>query len=124
MKSLKDIYHMHIEPSSKKFYHLPPINYNTYTNMSTNMSKSMNDSIIHARGIQIDLAEDDFDRLQADIASYQSNVNEKSTYNSNYLSNIYLNNLREERIRQRNPTVAIAYEKYQSLLNLVNSAYD
>jgi hypothetical protein len=76
-------------------------------------------------GVQIDMSQRDFEQL---IGMEKYWVEQLSWQNINQYSghpkSIVEKHERELRIRNKNPAAKIAYEKYQTLLRMVDSYYD
>jgi len=69
-------------------------------------------------GVQIDMSRRDFDHLVHMQENFYDMINRRGP------CEIVEEYEREQRIRQDNPSVRIAYEKYQTLMSMVGSHYD
>ena len=75
--------------------------------------------------VQIDMPERDFKTLIGMEAYFESQLKDRDWENfSGYAKSIVSHYERELRIRNTNPAAKIAYEKYQTLLAMVDSHYD
>jgi hypothetical protein len=77
--------------------------------------------------VEIHMPEDRFRALlEHDDWIKQAGLHDNSFFNNNVsrVSNMIVEHERECRIRQENPAVKLAYEKYLTLLNLVRNDYD
>lgn len=75
-------------------------------------------------GVQIDMSQRDFDQLVHMEKYFYDTMNRSGPYIGEYSKDIVSQYEREQRIRTENPSVRAAYEKYQTLLKLVDSFYD
>lgn len=75
--------------------------------------------------VQIDMPKRDFEQLIGMEAYFESQLRDRDWENfSGYAKAIVDNHEREMRIRNNNPAAKKAYEKYQTLLRMVDSYYD
>ena len=75
-------------------------------------------------GVQIDMSQRDFDHLVHMEKHFYETMNRSGPYIGDHAKMIVEEHEREERIRNKNPSVRAAYEKYQTLLRMVDSYYD
>ena len=75
-------------------------------------------------GVQIDMSQRDFDHLVHMEKHFYETMQRSGPYMGDHAKYIVKEHEREQRIRASNPSVKAAYEKYQSLLKLVDSYYD
>jgi hypothetical protein len=76
-------------------------------------------------GVQIDMSQRDFRQLIGMEAYFESQLNNRDwTWEGGYAKSIVDVHEKELRIRNSNPAAAKAYEKYQTLLRMVDSYYD
>jgi len=75
-------------------------------------------------GVQIDMSQRDFDQLVHMEKHFYETMNRSGPYIGDHAKYIIEEHERESRIRNKNPGVKKAYEKYQTLLKMVDSYYD
>lgn len=76
-------------------------------------------------GVQIDMPKRDFETLIGMEKYWEEQLNWRDTHHyAGYAKSIVDGHEREMRIRNNNPAAKIAYEKYQTLLAMVDSHYD
>ncbi len=75
--------------------------------------------------VQIDMPKRDFETLIGMEAYFESQLKDRDWENfSGYANSIVKSHERELRIRNNNPAAKLAYEKYQTVLRMVDSYYD
>jgi hypothetical protein len=75
--------------------------------------------------VQIDMSKRDFETLVGMEAYFESQLRDRDWENfSGYAKSIVGKYEREVRIRNNNPAAKLAYEKYQTVLRMVDSYYD
>ena len=75
--------------------------------------------------VQIDMSKRDFETLIGMEAYFESQLRDRDWENfSGYAKSIVGKYEREVRIRNNNPAAKLAYEKYQTVLRMVDSYYD
>lgn len=75
-------------------------------------------------GVQIDMSQRDFEHLVHMEKHFYDTMERSGPYIGGHAKYIVEQWEREERIRNDNPAVAKAYEKYLNLLSMVDSYYD
>ena len=76
-------------------------------------------------GVQIDMPKRDFEHLIGMEKYWEEQLNWRDTnHYAGYAKSIVDGHEREMRIRNNNPAAKIAYEKYQTLLAMIDSHYD
>jgi hypothetical protein len=75
-------------------------------------------------GVQIDMSQRDFDQLVHMEKHFYETMQRSGPYIGDHAKFIVKEHEREQRIRTENPAVRAAYEKYQTLLRMVDSYYD
>ena len=75
-------------------------------------------------GVQIDMSQRDFAHLVHMEKHFYETMERSGPYIGNHAKMIVDEHEREQRIRSENPAVRAAYEKYQTLLRMVDSYYD
>ena len=75
-------------------------------------------------GVQIDMSQRDFEHLVQMEKKFYDTMERSGPYIGGHAKYIVEQWEREERIRNNNPAVAKAYEKYLDLLTMVDSYYD
>ena len=75
-------------------------------------------------GVQIDMSQRDFEQLVHMEKHFYDTMSRSGEYVGNHARYIVAEHEREMRIRNTNPAVKIAYEKYLNLLSMVDSYYD
>lgn len=75
-------------------------------------------------GVQIDMSKRDFETLVEMEAYFDQQLRDRDWENfSEYARSIVEHYEREARIRNGNPAAKLAYEKYQTLMRLVDTGY-
>lgn len=75
-------------------------------------------------GVQIDMSQRDFEHLVHMEKKFYDTMERSGPYVGGHAKHIVDQWDREDRIRKDNPAVAKAYEKYITLLSMVDSYYD
>lgn len=75
-------------------------------------------------GVQIDMSQRDFEQLVHMEKHFYDTMRCSGEYIGDHARYIVAEHERENRIRASNPSVRAAYEKYQTMLRLVDSHYD
>jgi hypothetical protein len=75
-------------------------------------------------GVQIDMSQRDFENLVYMEKRFYETMERSGPYIDGHAKYIVEEHEREQLIRAENPSVRSAYEKYQTLLRMVDSYYD
>lgn len=108
-----------ISPGRYRYRVYQPIRKNMAMDFSNYASQ---DSVTTEYSIQIDVPENEYNRMQADILAFNKMKGEY--YDAEHWASVVFRQEEEKRIRRNNPTVAQAYEKYMSLVRLVGNFYE
>jgi hypothetical protein len=117
-------YDAFVQPSKHRHHRAKRIPFNDWY-QTPDVFQSVNYEEVQC--VEIHMPEDRFRALlEHDDWVEHAGLHENSFFNNNVgrVSNIVVEHERECRIRQENPAVRAAYEKYQTLLKLVDSHYD
>lgn len=119
-RNVFDRYRAHIQPGQRKFIKQYAPEYFDIAHMSgyKAYAEPYTQTI---NSIQIDMLPEDFDRLKADLEAIQ-HVNRYDEFRET--SVVLEQKYREQRIRKNNPAAQKAYERYQTLLTMVDSYYE
>ena len=120
LKHFKDKYRAHIQPGHRR-YAVPK---RMSMDSLTPNYESFDLDFEYESSVQIDMPERDFRTLIGMEAYFESQLRDRDWENfSGYAKSIVDKHEKELRIRNTNSAAKIAYERYQSLLRLVDSYY-
>ena len=81
-------------------------------------------SFEYEHGVQIDMSQRDFEHLVHMEKHFFDTMNRSGPYIGDHAKMIVDEYEREQRIRNNNPGIRKAYEKYKIMLSMVDSYYD
>lgn len=113
-----------VGPSSKKWRRPARVDYQIWRDSDPSMFQTMKYEELPM--VDITMPEDRFRALlEHDDWVSKAGLQDNNFFNNNVMrvSNLIVEHERECRIRQENPTVKLAWEKYQMLLNTVKDYY-
>jgi predicted nucleotide-binding protein (sugar kinase/HSP70/actin superfamily) len=114
-------YNAVVGPSSRSYHRSPPISFNIWDESNPRIYQSMHYEEIKC--VEIHMPEDRFHALlEHDEWLYNSRMSNHMV--GGEAIQIVKQHERETRIRHSNPSVQLAWEKYQTMLTLVDSHYD
>ena len=116
LKHFKNKYRAHIQPGHRKYAKPKKISLDQGADWDLHFETEY--------GVQIDMSQRDFDHLVQMEKKFHDTMERSGPYVGGHAKYIVEQWDREERIRNDNPAVKIAYEKYQTLLRMVDSYYD
>jgi len=115
---LTSMYQAHTSPGNRRYAKMKsPFLY------SNDDLGTASHTVEYAQSIQIDMTESSYDTLIADITTIHNLPDVRRNSFNNY-SEYVRKETKEERIRKNNPSVALAYERYKTILQLVESHYE
>lgn len=118
-------YEAQVRPSHQRWHRAKPVPYSVFDERGFNAFETREVETIPL--VDITLPEDRFRALlDHDEWVSKAGLQDNNHFQNNVMrvSNLVIEHERECRIRQSNPAVKAAYEKYQTLLRLVDSHYD
>lgn len=118
-------YDAYVRESSRMHRRAKRLDYNIWSESDPSIFQTI--PYEHVRCVEIHMPEDRFRALlEHDNWIEHAGLHDNRHFNNNVsrVSNMIMEHERECRIRQENPAVKIAYEKYLTLLNLVRNDYD
>jgi hypothetical protein len=118
LENFKSKYRAHVQPGTRR-YAVPK-------RLSVTMTDEPWDlNFEYENSVQIDMSKRDFETLIGMEAYFESQLKDRDWENfSGYAKSIVGKYEREVRIRNENPAAKLAYEKYQTVLRMVDSYYD
>jgi hypothetical protein len=118
LENFKSKYRAHVQPGTRR-YAVPK-------RLSVTMTDEPWDlNFEYENSVQIDMSKRDFETLIGMEAYFKSMLEDRDFHNYRGFANqLVEQHERELRIRNENPAVKLAYEKYQTVLRMVDSYYD
>lgn len=115
----KKKYNAHVQQGRRQFARPKPITVDSWSDPELFNTATFE----YENGVQIDMPESDFEQLVHMEKYFRDTLQRGGSSIGSYAEYIVDNYDRECRIRNENPSVRVAYEKYQTLLKLVDSHY-
>lgn len=117
LENFKQKYRAHIQPGHRR-YAVPK-------RMSMDPLEPFDLEFEYEPSVQIDMPKRDFEHLIGMEAYFEKQLRDRDWENfSGYAKSIVKQHEREVRIRNDNPAAKLAYEKYQTIMRMVDSHYD
>jgi hypothetical protein len=121
LENFKQKYRAHVQPGHRR-YAVPKRM--SIDPLSPDKDMPWDLDFEYESSVQIDMSKRDFETLIGMEAYFESQLRDRDWENfSGYAKSIVDKYEREVRIRNNNPAAKLAYEKYQTLLAMVDSYY-
>ena len=121
LENFKQKYRAHVQPGTRRYavpkrLSMDPLSPN-FEPFDLNFE--------YESSVQIDMPKRDFETLIGMEAYFESQLKDRDWENfSGYAKSLVKSYEREVRVRNNNPAAKLAYEKYQTVLRMVDSYYD
>lgn len=122
LENFKQKYRAHVQPGHRRYAVPKRISMDP---LSPDKDMPWDLDFEYESSVQIDMSKRDFETLIGMEAYFESQLKDRDWENfSGYAKSLVKSYEREMRIRNNNPAAKLAYEKYQTVLRMVDSYYD
>jgi hypothetical protein len=122
LENFKIKYHAHVRPGTRRYAVPKRISMDP---LSPDKDMPWDLDFEYESSVQVEMSKRDFETLIGMEAYFESQLKDRDWENfSGYAKSLVKSYEREVRIRNNNPAAKLAYEKYQTVLRMIDSYYD